>query len=336
MSSDEILREKLKQMPHFTPHTDRETLRRQVLAEVEKRERRVRKPRKVLLPTAFAAALAVFMFVVLSPWLSQKATDDGVQISLMYSNSGNSGAEMSPVPEGSNVPAADIEQDEALNPGDSAESENEENGSDVQPFEEQSPARGVREPQENGEIPALSVRHIGTVKRVVNIEGFRENTVFSNYIFEPYGLRILIPETNDGARWFDGPLIDGQSVVFESRLDTLENGQLQLSSITVTAHDDQTLEEVIEDEIATENENAKEIGYKAEPMKVRLANGERVIFTRALEDNDGREYTYYREVFVTEQDGSTFSFHIGRNAETSDGFSPRLEEVVYPEFKIVN
>lgn len=351
MSLDQTLRNKLKNMPRIEPRTSRETFRRQVLAEVEKRERNPRKPRKLLLPAAFAGAVALFMFVILSPWIMQKASDNGIEIGRSESEFGTLSEKATdkstPEPEGkeSAVPPAD-DADESQpqedngkastnegDPAQNAEAGEEPKTHDPAPEGES----GSGDPSEFGIAMAPSIEPKGQVTREISLEGMQEKAVFDRYVFQPYGLQILIPVMSGGDKWFGEPQIDGgasQAVVFPSNSQTMENGELLLSSITVTAYGDKSPAEVKQDEIATEEEEAGKNGYTGKYREEILPNGERLMFDRTLQGKD-RTYTYIREVFITEQNGQTFAFHIGRNQVTNEGVGARLSEVVYPEFKVV-
>lgn len=342
MNIDQTLRDKLKNMPHIEPQMSRETFRSQVLAEVERRERQPKKPRRFVLPTVFAAAVVVFMFMVMSPWMMQRVGDDTFEVG----RSDSEFSTMSGVESGEESAAIDAgsstdEQGDSQIKNEKMESDTGQNETgDPHQSSHESVSEGVEESSETRVdiSQALAVEAQGQVTREIAIEGFQEQVAFDRYILQPYGLQILIPVMPGGEKWFNEPQIDegaSRSVVFASNVETLENGELLLSSITVTANDDKSPAEVKEEQIATEEENAKEIGYPVDLTEEKLLNGERLIFFRPLQNADGKEYGYVREAFITEQNGRTFVFHIGRNEETSDGWGPRLTEVVYPELKVI-
>lgn len=341
MSMDEILREQLRNMPHIKPQTDRETLRQRVIAEVERRERHPRKRRKYVLPVAFTGAVALFMFFLMAPWIMQQAGNQTAHMGSeqsepeMRTMSGDSTAENSPAsPESDPISPAEDDRDAEEAAKDDIVSGQTEENKDTQQSDEERETVQDRD-SEQGKTHMLDVQYTGSVEREIEIEGTEELVSFDRYIFRPYNLQILIPVRNDGEKFFDDPLIDGEAAVFESKTEMMDDGKILYSSITVSAHPDQSPDEIIEEQIATEAENGKEIGYTPEHTKETLPDGERLIFKRTMQDQNGEDYVYYREVFVTEQEGQTFAFHIGRNELTSEGWGPRLIQVVYPELTIV-
>lgn len=346
MNDDKVLHEKLKNMPHIKPVMSRDAVRQHVLAEVEKRERQrqSRKPRRFLLPTAFAGAVAVFVFAILSPWIMQKVGNSGDDVGSgeqeFSTMSGQTSEEESvPDPDRETAASSFDRQESTEGNSDTNPARGDEGKGEQQP--EQPTSDNARD---NSEVPMTTAQTVaiepkGQVSREIQIEGMREEALFDRYVLHPYKLQVLIPVMSNGEKWFAEPQIDegvGQSVVFESNVETTEGGELLISSVTVTVHDDQSVAAVKEAEFATERENAKELGYSVDSQEEQLPNGERVMFFRTLENGDGRPYTYVRETFISEQNNRVFTFHIGRNTRTNEGWDPRLTEVVYPEMKIVD
>lgn len=337
MRFNQTLREKLKHMPRIEPRADRETVRRNVLAEVRKREQQPKKKRVFLLPTVLTAAVAALMVMVLSPWVMQKTNQTRLE-----SGDRSSGGDFIRV-QSDDQRESDLSGNEETDTGE-RETLHEDDPSGQEADTSESNHLEKESASEGGEgeqaivTQAPHVEYMGTVHKEMTIEGMPENVAFERYIFQPYGLQILIPLMTDGEKWYDEPQIDAgltESAVFESRMQQMDNDELLLSSITVTAHQDQSLAEIKQDEIATEEENAKELGYRMVREEESLANGERLMFIRSLQGADGTRYRYIREVFLTEQNSRTFAFHIGRHEITSDGWDPRLKNVVYPELRIV-
>lgn len=346
MNDDKVLHEKLKNMPHIKPVMSRDAVRQHVLAEVEKRERQrqSRKLRKFLLPTAFAGAVVVFVFAILSPWIMQKVGNSGDDVGSgeqKFSTMSGQTSEEKSVPDPNRETAASSFDRQESTEGNSDSSPARGDEGKGEQTSEQPTSDNARD---NSEVPMTTAQTVaiepkGQVFREIQIEGMREEALFDRYVLHPYKLQVLIPVMSNGEKWFAEPQIDegvGQSVVFESNVETTEGGELLISSVTVTVHDDQSVAAVKEAAFATERENAKELGYSVDSQEEQLPNGERVMFFQTLENEDGRSYTYVRETFISEQNNRVFTFHIGRNARTNEGWDPRLTDVVYPEMKIVD
>lgn len=344
MSVEQMLRHKLKNMPRIEPRTDRETVRQNVLAEARERARHSQRPRKYLLPVAFAGALVVFMFIVLAPWIIEQTDESGMELarSEMDGETEHSDTAATPSPdpsgEASDAPPVDDNSEQEELEESEADSGNLEQstGDETDPQQEEQIRQDGDENAKSAVSSAPSMDYTGLVTKNIELEGSKETVVFDRYIFQPYGLQVLIPLRGDGKKWFNNPSIDGEAAVFTSRMEDGDDGQLMLSSITVSVYDDQSLEQVKQEEIASDRENAEESGYKSStPEQRTLPNGERLIFKRTMQDQSGNRYTYYPEVFITEENGRTFAFHIGKSELMSEGFDPRLVDVVYPEFKVV-
>lgn len=318
MNHEEMLHDQLKRMPRVQPSTGRDTLRRRVLAEVERREERLRRRRRWLRP-AFVGMAMVFMIAVFSPWAFQRLGISGTDLGGRQPEVGTLGKEASM----ESAPAADGESSVSRESGETSAPAAPDAGDGGKAFEL---AR------------AAEVEYTGSITKkmshtqALEVEGESEEIAFDRYIFHPYGLQILIPLMADGTKGFGDPAIEqrdhGVAAVFHSKRETFESGQLLLSDITVTAYHDRTPAEVKQDTIAAEEPQAGDF------TEMAVAGGERLYFEQTRKDAEGNSYGYVRDVFITEQKGHTFSFEIGRHVETNDGWSPRLTEAVYPGLRI--
>lgn len=356
MNLDQHLRNELKDMPHIRSQTDRDTLRRNVLAGMSEREQRrtSRSKWKWFLPTAFAGAFALFMFLVISPWLSdtvnESADQSGAELNMAMDGPTDSTQASQPEGGEQSVPPSDDDEASTESAGQNESNDAESNAEDSPVRVEEGESESTQEssqqdvPDPNVEASKLTImdraddRQIGyldTVSLEVAIEGMKEKVPFKRYILQPLGLQILIPAPSGDEVWFAEPTLPDRDTVSILSEQEMMDGALSISPITINIREGETLAEVKEDLINTARETLAETGDELALREDTLSDGIWLSYPRTYQDEDGENYQYISHFYITEQDGNVIEFSVGYHEIISEGMGPRLSEVVFPRLKTI-